>query len=354
MSLRFTFLLTAAVITTTGLPAQDCASMNLAFSDIDLVVSSSGTLNRSGVAFHQVFRLYYSVNAGSNSYPIDTYNDEGNLLFSPSQGFDYRGVWFNPNASSIEGNGFSTAGIFIHNIDINTGEPLGSGATVLPANQPSPQSNGDMDVADNLLIYYSDSAIYRYNRMTNNAVDTIQLTNLPVDPSALNDNTVLYTGCANQEYAVYDMMNKRVLYIDKATGEYNGATQLPVTAPEAGAFNLSYANNRLWVFDRGNRTWKSYFVTDAFTSVDEPGRLDAEFSFYPNPTQDLLQVRSSEQLSEPLQVDLISVSGQLLSTTVFRDNTELSLRDIPIGTYFIRVVGTKSGKVSLTQAIMKQ
>jgi len=118
---------------------------------------------------------------------------------------------------------------------------------------------------------------------------------------------------------------------------------------------MSFARNRLWLFNRADRRWESYFVTDAATSNQEPERLEANFSFFPNPAQDVLLVRGSAAISEPLQVELISPLGQLLrKSNVFQDNMELNIRDLAKGTYFIRVVGTQSGKASLTQAITKQ
>jgi len=126
-----------------------------------MTASETGTLNRSGVAYHPTFRFYYSVNAGSANYPIDAYDEQGNRLFNPVQGFDYRGLWFNPAAATIEGNGFDDLGILVHNLNVNTGEPLGSGASVLAANQPNTQSAGDLDTEDNEIIYYATDTIYR-------------------------------------------------------------------------------------------------------------------------------------------------------------------------------------------------
>lgn len=352
---RFARLLICLLIATAGLAAQDCTTLELAFSDITMAASDEGTANRSGVAFHPTFRLYYSVNGGSSNYPIDTYDAEGTRLYNPTQGFDYRGLWFNPAAATIEGNGFSDLGILVHNLNVTTGEPLGNGASVLAANQPNNQSAGDLDTDDNQIIYFAADTIYRYDRPTNNLASKLKIENLPVAIGSITPNVVVYLGCPEKEYGIYDQENRRLLYVNKTTGAYNGFTQLPVTAPQPTVLNMSYARNRLWLFNRTDRAWEGFFVTDAVTSSREPDQLKAEFSFFPNPTQNLLQVRSSEALSESLQVELINPLGQLLRrSAAFYDNTELNVRYLAKGTYFIRVVGTQSGKVSLTQAFTKQ
>lgn len=352
--LTYSFIL-FLLFSTAGLAAQDCTTLDLAFPDITMTASEGGTANRSGVAYHPAFRYYYSVNAGSSGYPIDAYDEQGTLLFSPIQGFDYRGLWFNPAAATIEGNGFDNLGILVHNLNVNTGEPLGSGASVLAANQPTTQSAGDLDTEDNEIVYFAADTIYRYDRPTNNLASKLKIENLPVAISSITPNVVVYVGCPTKEYGIYDKENRRLLFVNKATGEYNGFTQLPAAAPEPTLVNVSFARNRLWLFNRADLRWESYFVTDAATSNREAEQLEASFSFFPNPVQDVLQVSGSATISEPLQIELISPLGQLLrKSSVFQNNTELNIRDLAKGTYFVRVVGTQSGKASLTRAITKQ
>ena len=64
-----------------------------------------GSVFRSGLAWHPEFNLYYSANAGSPGYPLETFSASGELLSTASQGYDFRGLWWNSLTDQLEGNG---------------------------------------------------------------------------------------------------------------------------------------------------------------------------------------------------------------------------------------------------------
>lgn len=86
-------------LTSFSLSAQECLVLENAEVGISLISSDGGTANRSAVAFNPNAELYYSVNAGSTVYPIDTYSIIGTRVNARPQGFDYRGAWWNPNTN---------------------------------------------------------------------------------------------------------------------------------------------------------------------------------------------------------------------------------------------------------------
>lgn len=239
-------------------PGGSVGILTDAVQGLSLNASSAGTNNRSGLVFNPNANLYYSVNAGSASYPVDTYDETGTLVSSPAQGFDYRGAWWNPSADQFEGNGFGSEGLFVHTLNSGDAYPTGSGAIIFTANQPSSQSVGDLDYDANEIIYYSDGFIHRYSRADNGFLGNYQIIGLPVGTSDINSNSVVYTGETGAEIGVYDHVNQRLLLIDKSDGTYVGASQLPGSATQRTSFGMSYANDLLWLYDNG--TWTSYQV----------------------------------------------------------------------------------------------
>jgi len=302
--------------------AQDCTTFADAQIDVVLPVSDGGSSFRSGVAYHPAFEAYYSVNGGFASYPIEAFSPAGELLFSEQQAFDFRGFWYNPVREALEGNGFGNNGVFTHTLDVD-GLPTGTGELVLAVNQPDRHATGDLDVDNNLFVYYFNGKIYRYDATDNAAVDTLDITNLPVEFGNLNERTIAYVGCPEQEYGVYDYVNKKLYYIDGTTGEYSGETKLPDDAPLAQITQMSYANNRLFLYDIPARLWKGYRVVDVATSTREMNRLDVDFTVYPNPTTDALRVQLAGNNNERLTVELNDVFGRLLISKTFTPGLSL-------------------------------
>jgi hypothetical protein len=332
--------------------AQDCAPLADAQLKVSLPVGMDGTNYRSGVAFHPDFDTYYSVNSGLSGYPIEAFSEAGTLLATSTQAFNFQGLWFNPVINGIEGNGFDNEGIFTHDLDA-TGLPMGTGTVRFTINQPTSRSVGDMDVADSLYIYYYNGSIFRYNSTDNSALDTMNITNLPVSIGFLNLRSIVYVGCAEREYGVYDYVTKKLYYINKATGAYNGETKLPADAPLAQESQMSYANNRLFLYDIPSRTWKGYQVVDAATSAQNRDRLDVNFSVFPNPSSEGFYLRVAGNTTDRLTAEVYDVFGRLLITRAYTPGLRLDLQDLPAGTYFARLRNEVTNRVSGAKVLTK-
>ena len=294
-----------------------------------------GTNNRSGVVFNPLLGRYYSVNAGSSGYPLETYDEGGTLLNSVASGFDYRGAWWNPALSQFEGNGFDNAGIFVQNIDPVTGYALGTGTVVLNAAQPNAQSVGDLDTDADEIIYYSEGAIHRYARASNVFLGTYPITGLPVPTSSLNSNSVVYTGCPGSEIGVYDHENRRVLFVNKTTGAFSAQCQLPLNAPPRSTFGMSFANGLFWLFD--NNQWQGYGVTDGSVGIEE--EAISSVSVFPNPTTDLLTVSWEGNGGPPAEVRILDMAGRMvLNTRSVADRLVLDVQGLRPGAYLVQCV----------------
>ncbi len=266
LQILFLFLLITACGLRSGF--SQCCPVPNAVAGLRLSYVQSGGTNASGVAYNPSQNLYYAVIAGNSGFPYETFDAAGIALFQTNAGFDFRGLWWNPNLNQVEGNGFSTFGLWTSNLD-GSGNALNTGTNIFTGqNQPDAQSCGDLNYDDNEIIYYFNGAIHRYRRSTNAFIGTLTLTGMPVPLSSINSTSVVYTGCAGHEFALQDHVNKRIYFFNKATGAFSGASQLPASAVTNSMFRFSYANDLVWLYDLANRTWHSYRVLTTGINVD--------------------------------------------------------------------------------------
>jgi len=248
------------VMAATGYSIAQCTVFPKALAGPTLSCSG-GTTYRSGVAYNPKFNLYYSVNSGSSSYSIETFDSAGKSLNSATQGFDFRGLWWNPTKDQLEGNGYYDKGIFVKNLSSSNGYPASSGTVKFTGQrQPGYHSCGQFNPNDSEIIYYASGNIYTYHWSNATPKDTIAITNLPVATSNLNETSIAYTGCYGMEVALYDYVNRRVYLVNLANGAYKATCQLPSAAPNPKHQRMSYANNLFWVFNESTRTWHSYRI----------------------------------------------------------------------------------------------
>ena len=218
---------------------------------------ASGTSNRAGIAYNPNQQYYYSINAGSGSYPIETFSSTGTPLASISSGYSYRGFWWNPNNSTIEGKAYANGGIVRQNVDASF-FPLGTGTTIVTGSAPDAQSCGDYDWVDDEVLYYYNGSAYRYDRSTHTVISSVAITGLPVPIANLNNNTAAYTNIPGMEFGVYDGVTKSFYFINKLTGAYVATCQLPATAPTAASFQMGFENGYLWLYNTTTSQWEGY------------------------------------------------------------------------------------------------
>ena len=239
-----------------------CILLPNATPGITLVHQNTNCSNNSGVAFNPNQNLYYGVRAGNTTFPLETWSATSVPLNQTTAGFDWRGMWWNPTTNQLEGNGYSSSGIW--KADLNaSGYALATGTTIFTGmNQPDAQSCGDLDWQAYEILYYFNGTIYRYSRTTNALLGSYPITGTPVAISNLNSTTLMYTGCTGKEIALLDYINKCVYVYNKANGAYAGTSQLPASAITTGSFRTSWANCHIWLFNLADYTWYSYKIFD--------------------------------------------------------------------------------------------
>ncbi len=244
------------------------------------LATSGGTTNWASVAYNPDLDIYYSLRGGNTGMPFRTYDGNGNTLVTNTTGFDFRGLWWNPNTSELQGNGVAASGYRTVTLDASGYATSGGVTFVTGNNQPNNHSNGAYDYDADEIVFYHGGRLYTYdlsgNQLTDNAI-----VNFPeAEDGDITSRSVGYTGVTGAEIVIYSELNARVYFIDKTTATYNGMfLDMPAGAPTPNTYGFAYSNG--YVFLREDATadpWISYqIVVEDFdncsTTVAQTGGL---------------------------------------------------------------------------------
>ena len=257
--LRSAFLFISIFILTKEAGAQ-CTILANAIQGISYTYVQAGGTNASGVSYNPNLNIYYACIAGNPGFPYETFDATGVSLYQTNTGFDFRGLWWNPNTNQVEGTGYSNFGLWTSSLN-GSGYALNTGTLIYPGqNQPDAQSCGDYDCEADEMVFYYNGSVSRYARSNGSFLGSYVLTGMPVPVANINWTSCVYTGCLGQEIGIEDYVGKAILLFNKANGAYVGSSQLPATAPTNNGFRFSWANNLAWLYDVNTRTWTSYSI----------------------------------------------------------------------------------------------
>ena len=94
-------------------------------------------------------------------------------------------------------------------------------------------------------------------------------------------------------------------------------------------------------------TSDAIYVASFNLATDIEENIVPEISLYPNPTNDLLNISSSEEISE---IEIVNVMGQVvLRKEINADKTVCDVEDLPSGVYLVRIHNIDKGTESLYQ-----
>lgn len=218
--------------------------------------------NASAIVYNPKKQLYYSVIAGSYRYPLETFDSQGKSIYQAQAGMSTRGMWWNPNTKQLERN--VKKGIVASPLNAQGYAESDSLKVILEANlhQPNGNSCGVYDPDADEVLYYSYEKIYRYSRKDAQLISSYYLIGLPTDGDNLSANSMIYTGKAGMEIGLLDYKNKKVHLFDKTTRKFVNTIDLPQNAVTSKEYRFGYANNHVWLFDIGERSWVGYKIFD--------------------------------------------------------------------------------------------
>jgi hypothetical protein len=102
----------------------------------------------------------------------------------------------------------------------------------------------------------------------------------------------------------------------------------PVTA---SAFQTIYGNN-----DDGVLTKLPNNNASIITAINQNNKIENEIALYPNPTKDILKLKSN---SQKLNGEIINYLGQIIKNIGIK-NSEIEVKDLPAGIYFLIINNT--------------
>ena len=336
----YTFLTLTIALVSFNTAYSQCSILTTATTG-STTISGGSTSTKLAVAHNPSVNVYYTL---VGNY-IQTHSSiNGALLNSYYYSSSMRGLWWNSSTSTLEGNGYSSLGIVTFTTNSVTGYVTSATVNISGSgHQPYSQSQGAYDESNNEIIYASGTTIYRYNRLNGNYIGTISMNSMPSSYNLTNYN-IVYTGCSGKELGVYDRNNRRLLFINKATGAYVGYSQLPLTAPTPYNWGVSFANDKLWVSD--GSSWYSYKVLNyglQTSSISGPFCDNSTVSI--NFTINALTFNSGNvftaQLSDANGNFSSPVSlGSVTSTSAATISGTIPSNTMPGGNYRIRVVSS--------------
>lgn len=216
-----------------------------------------GGSNGAAVVWHPVQKKYYAAIAGNAEFPLEVFSETGEPLSGDEAGVDIRGMWYNSSTRKVECNGYGESGIYTIVINNQSGEALGAETIMEGSFQPDAQSAGVFNPSKNEILYYNDGTVYSYKRSNGNEGKSFALKGL--DTESISPNTLAFTGIKKRELGLLDI-NSGKLLLYSLKGKKTATVDLPADAPFYGAFNWSYANKQLWLFDKDERSWTGYQI----------------------------------------------------------------------------------------------
>ncbi|MEO5563528.1 MAG: hypothetical protein ABIR18_08835 [Chitinophagaceae bacterium] len=223
------------------------------------------------VAWHPVQKKLYAAFAGNEGFPMGVFDEKGKRLSSEdlTTMADTRGLWYDPSAKSLYGNGYSDMGWFAYTLD-KTGIPTDAEVEKEGMNQPGVQSVGTYNTAGKQVLFLNLSQVYMYNKDAE-PVDSILIhwgrkktdgadedEDIVRQHEDYNSSSVVYTGIKGQELGLLNITNKQVELYDIKTGFLTKVLTLPETSVVEPFFNFAYANGTYWLFNIEMRKWVGY------------------------------------------------------------------------------------------------
>lgn len=227
--------------------------------DITLAIQAENGTNGVAVAYNPTTQLYYTAFAGNSVYPLEIFDASGKFISTQEIGYDSRGLWYNPSSKKLEGISYDNAGTFSISLNMDGGI---SGATEEAFSYGMDgQTVAAYSDKKKMLVFVEGSTAYFFKPGKTKSKMVILS---PNDPNAeLNTNGPIYTGVKNYEIGLFEASTMTVHLFNGSSGKETASVKLtPGTCGELGVvpsyFRVSYANNRVFLFDTDTRQWTGY------------------------------------------------------------------------------------------------
>lgn len=228
--------------------------------DIEYTFNQSDGTNACAVAWNPNARIYITVIAGNEGFPLEGFNTSAEMVFSAQANFDYRGLWYNPATKQMEGNGAGELGWTTFSLNANN-TPSSNLTIYEGQHQPDFQSVGSYNDDKKQVVFLNPdfTTIQLFSRDRPRKIKKITLKWGDVSTFSINNNTLGYTGVKGFEYVVLDYVSGKLIFFN-GKGAITATRSLPEGAPLNDSFAFSFANGHAFLYDKSERTWYGYKV----------------------------------------------------------------------------------------------
>jgi hypothetical protein len=257
LSIRFTVLLVLATAINVAVAQKPLSSLTKDFSYE--MVSGEGT-NAAAVAWNSQKGVYVTVIAGNADFPREVFDSKGVAKGQATADLDWRGLWYNPATAKLEGNAAGEIGWGTFGLD--AGNNPGTVDMIKEGQfQPDFQSVGTYDYQKKQVVFldYSVDGLAFYSRKNPKKMKQLNLSWDNVDLGDINSTSVGFTGQKGYEYVLLDFNNGKLVFFDRS-GKNTASSNLPSDAPLNDSFAFSFANDRVFLYDKDARVWSAYRV----------------------------------------------------------------------------------------------
>lgn len=238
--------------------------MSSADCSIQLNIKGGGGTNGMAVAYNPIAKFYYAVFAGNASYPMEIFDSKGKYIKTQEVGFDARGFWYQPLTKSLDGILYDNNGTF--SLELSSSGMIGQsktgnfsyGADGNAVFTYNPVFKKALNITENL-----EAHIYTPNTAKKEVVK-LKAENYMGD---LNVNGPVFTAVKGKEIGLLDGNTMTMYFFDIKTGKSTGKVKLNVgnclNAEEFYGptyFRVSYANDKVWIFDADLRMWMGFTI----------------------------------------------------------------------------------------------
>lgn len=229
--------------------------------DIVLEVKGQEGTNGLAVAFNPKANVYYSVFAGNENFSLEVHDLSGKSIYSTKIGADLRGFWYNEKKNQLQGILYDNQGSFSFDL---TSEGLPQTIKISPFFYG--MATNDIACANHDKIYFLNiNGISVFKQNKNKIIKSVYpeiIEKLGI--YVFNVNGFIHTGVKGYEIGIYHFYDQKLYLIDEATGKTSGEIliDLEENIDNLKQFNISFCNQRLFLFDTKNRTWNGFKIFD--------------------------------------------------------------------------------------------
>ncbi len=233
----------------------------------------------ASVVWHPVQKKYYASFAGNAGYPHAVFSATGKRLSDDALNtqVDTRGLWYDPKAKKIRGNGYADNGWFSYKLDLKTGIPTEYNVDFEGTNQPNEQCVGAFNPVKNEVLFLNGDNIVVYDAANAQEKTSGSITlhwgrtktqglaqkeegeeEMTGPPDGYNNTAIIFSGIAGAEVGVLNTNDRQIELYNIKTGFMTQKLKLPSDAVAETSFNFAYTNGIYWLFNIEERKWVGY------------------------------------------------------------------------------------------------